>query len=172
LGPHRSLLRNKATGILHCSLTTSTPEVKNEWKNISTPPYAFMVCIEITLCKSGRTASLIDLSIISFLGVFRFQNTILWHVNSLTAAHLSYFGLKCQFKSQLLSGKTQILIYVYTTLVSPLLTYAAESWTVTKTDERRLSVFERKILRRIYGALRKKGQWGKRHNKESENLYN
>jgi hypothetical protein len=55
--------------------------------------------------------------------------------------------------------------------VWPLLTHATEFWTVTKNDERRPSVFERKILRKIYGAICEKGQWYKRHNRELEDLY-
>jgi hypothetical protein len=56
--------------------------------------------------------------------------------------------------------------------VWPLLTYTAETWTTTKNNERQLSIFERKILRRIYGLLCKGGQWQKRYNRELEELYN
>jgi hypothetical protein len=43
---------------------------------------------------------------------------------------------------------------------------------MTKNDDRRLSIFERKILRRIYGPIYKRGQWQKRCNRETEELYN
>ena len=62
--------------------------------------------------------------------------------NRLIACNKSYFGLKSQFKSQLLSRKTKILMYK--TLVRLILTYTAETWAMTKNDERRLSIFERK----------------------------
>jgi len=65
------------------------------------------------------------------------------------SANRSYFGLRSQLKSRLLSRKKKILIYK--TPVRPVFTYAAETWTVTKNDGRRLSIFKRKILRRIYG---------------------
>jgi hypothetical protein len=42
--------------------------------------------------------------------------------------------------------------------VRPILTYAAGTWTTTKNDERRPSVFERKILHRIYGPICEAGQ--------------
>ena len=57
--------------------------------------------------------------------------------NCLIAAYRSYFGLKSQCESQLLSRKTKILIHK--TLVMPVLTYTSETWTMTKNYERRLS---------------------------------
>jgi hypothetical protein len=51
-------------------------------------------------------------------------------INRLIATNRSYFGLKSQFKSQLLSRKTKILLYK--TLVRPILTYATETWTMIK----------------------------------------
>jgi hypothetical protein len=38
-----------------------------------------------------------------------------------------------------------------------MLTYASETWTLSKTDERLLSVFERGILRCIFGAVQENG---------------
>jgi hypothetical protein len=90
--------------------------------------------------------------------------------NHLTAANRSYFGLKSQFKTQLLSRKTKILIYK--TLVRPVLTYASETWTVTRNDEKRLSIFERKILCRIYCPVCERGQWLRRHDRELDDPYN
>ena len=69
--------------------------------------------------------------------------------NRIIASNRSYFGLKSQLKSQLLSRKTKILIYK--TIVRPILTHAAETWTTTKNDDRRPSICERKTLRRMYG---------------------
>ena len=73
-------------------------------------------------------------------------------------------------KSQLLSRKTRI--HIYKTLVRPIFTYTTETWTMTKNDERRLSIFERKVLHRIYGPICERGQWQKRYNRELEELYN
>jgi len=50
--------------------------------------------------------------------------------NRLIAANRSYFLLKSQLKSQLISRKTKILIY--RRLVRPVLIYTAETWTMTK----------------------------------------
>jgi hypothetical protein len=59
--------------------------------------------------------------------------------NRVIAATRPHFGLKSQFKSQLLSRKIKILIY--NTLVRPIVVYAQETWTTTKNDERILSIF-------------------------------
>ena len=89
--------------------------------------------------------------------------------NYLIADNRSYFGLKSQLKSQLHSRKTKILIHK--TLVRPILIYAVETRT-TKNYERRLSIFKRKILCRIYGPICKGGQWQKRYYRELEELHN
>jgi len=90
--------------------------------------------------------------------------------NCLIATNRAYFKLKSQIKSQLLSRKTKILIYK--TLVRQLLTKVAAASTTTKNDERRLRIFERKIIHKIYGPICEKGQWGKRYTRELEELYN
>jgi hypothetical protein len=47
-----------------------------------------------------------------------------------------------------------------------VLTYASETWTLSKTDKRLLSVFERRILTCIFGAVQENGVWRKRYNYE------
>jgi hypothetical protein len=51
---------------------------------------------------------------------------------------------------------------LYTVLISPVATYASETWTLTKADERALDMFDRKILSSIFGAVQDKGQWRRR----------
>ena len=74
--------------------------------------------------------------------------------NRLISANRSYFGLRSQLKSQILSRMKTVLIYK--TLVRPVFTYTAETWTVTKNCGRRLSIFKRKILCRMYGPTYKR----------------
>jgi hypothetical protein len=61
---------------------------------------------------------------------------------------------------------------MYKVLVRPVLIYASENWTLSKTDERSLSVFEMGIFRRIFEAVQENGVWRKRHNHELCELFN
>jgi hypothetical protein len=51
--------------------------------------------------------------------------------------------------------------------------YGYETWSLTLREERRLRVFENRVLRRIFGPNRSEvtGDWRKLHNKEFHNLY-
>jgi hypothetical protein len=48
-----------------------------------------------------------------------------------------------------------------------------ETWSLTLREERRLRVFENRVLRRIFGAKRDEvtGEWRKLHNEELHDLY-
>jgi hypothetical protein len=43
-------------------------------------------------------------------------------------------------------------IKVYSTLMFPFVLYGCETWSFTLREERRLRVFEKRVLRRIFGA--------------------
>ena len=51
--------------------------------------------------------------------------------------------------------------------------YGCQTWSVTLREERRLKVFQNRVLRRIFGAKRDKvtGKWRKLHNEELNDLY-
>ncbi|CAH1722426.1 unnamed protein product [Aphis gossypii] len=82
-----------------------------------------------------------------------------------------YFGLGSMFSSKILSTKLKIQLYI--TLIRPVVLYGSETWTLRKVEETRLAVFERKILRRIYGPCidSDTGEWRIRHNDELKNLF-
>ena len=61
---------------------------------------------------------------------------------------------------------------MYKVLIRPVLTYAFETWTLSKTNERRLSLFERKVLRCIFGAKQENGTWRKRCSYELYEIFN
>jgi hypothetical protein len=56
--------------------------------------------------------------------------------------------------------------------VRPVLTYSSKTWTLSKIDKRLLSVFERRLLRCIFGAVQENGVWRKRYNHELYELFN
>ena len=61
---------------------------------------------------------------------------------------------------------------MYNVLIRPVLTYASEIWTVSKANEWRLSLFERKVLRRFFGAKQEKEIWPKLYNCEFYEIFN
>jgi len=48
--------------------------------------------------------------------------------------------------------------------------FGAETWTLTKKEEKGLLIFERKIFRRIYGPKYENGEWKSRTNRELEEM--
>ena len=51
--------------------------------------------------------------------------------------------------------------------------YEYETWSLTLREERRLRVFENRMLRRVFGPKRDgvTGEWRKLHNEELRDLY-
>jgi hypothetical protein len=47
-----------------------------------------------------------------------------------------------------------IKIKVYITIILPVVLYGCETWSFTWREERRLKVFENRVLRRIFGPKR------------------
>jgi len=52
----------------------------------------------------------------------------------------------------------------------PVVLYGSETWSLTLREDRRLRVFENRVLRRIYGPKRDEVT-GELHNEELNNLY-
>ena len=52
------------------------------------------------------------------------------------------------------------------TIILPVVLYGGETWSLTLRAERRLRVFEDRVLRRIFGPKREEvtGEWIKLHN--------
>jgi hypothetical protein len=59
---------------------------------------------------------------------------------------------------------------LYKTLIRPIATYGSEVWTLTKENELSLQIFERKIIRKIYGPIKMNEEWKIRTNEEIENI--
>jgi hypothetical protein len=58
-------------------------------------------------------------------------------------------------------------------LIFPVVLYGCETWSLTLREERRLRVFENRVLRRVFGPKRDEatGEWRKLHNDELNDLY-
>jgi hypothetical protein len=56
------------------------------------------------------------------------------------------------------------------TLIIPVVTYGAETWTMPKKEEQALLIFGRKIFRKIYGPKYEDGEWKIMTNRELEEL--
>jgi hypothetical protein len=67
-------------------------------------------------------------------------------------------------KSKRISRRSKLQIYKK--LIRPIVTYGAETWTLTDTEENALRGFKRKVLRKIYGPVMDNGAWQIRYNSE------
>jgi len=76
----------------------------------------------------------------------------------------AYYANLQMLKSKITSRRSKLQIYK--TLISPVVTYGAETWMLTATEENALRRFERKVLRKIYEPVVDKGVWRIRYNNE------
>jgi len=68
--------------------------------------------------------------------------------------------------SRLLSNNLKIKIY--RNIILPVALYGCETWSLTLREEPGLSVFEKRVFRRVFGPKRDEvtGEWRKLHNEE------
>ena len=64
-------------------------------------------------------------------------------------------------------------LVVFRTIILPVVLYGCETWSLTLREERRLRVFENRVLWRVFGTKRNEvtGEWRKLHNEELSDLY-
>jgi hypothetical protein len=62
---------------------------------------------------------------------------------------------------------------MYRTIILPVVLYGCETWSLTLKEERRLKVFENRVLRRIFGPKRDEltEELRKLQNEQLNNLY-
>jgi hypothetical protein len=82
----------------------------------------------------------------------------------------AFYANQDLFKSKLLTKNSELRMYK--TLVRPVVTHACETWLLKeKNINTKLTVFERKVLRRIYGPTKEKDRtWRIKSNKELNRL--
>ncbi|GFW60850.1 uncharacterized protein TNCV_2672711 [Trichonephila clavipes] len=82
-------------------------------------------------------------------------------------ANRCFNGIPEYMKSNLIKRKTKVLLYK--SLLRSVLTYVCETWFMSRTDE--ISIYERKILRSIFGGIQENGTWRRRSNLELYRSY-
>jgi hypothetical protein len=89
----------------------------------------------------------------------------------LNSGNACYHSVQSFPSSRLLPGSVKVKIYK--TIMLPVVLYGCETWSVTLREEHRLRVFEKSVLRRIFGPKRDEvtGEWKKLHNGQLHNLY-
>jgi hypothetical protein len=89
----------------------------------------------------------------------------------LNSGNACYCSVQSLLSSRLLSRNLKVKIYK--TIIVPIVLYGCETWSLTLREERRLRMFENRVLRRIFGPKRDEiaGEWRRLHNGEIRNLY-
>jgi hypothetical protein len=91
---------------------------------------------------------------------FKYLGTMLTDKNSIQEEIKSRFklGNACYHSVQhLLSSRMlskNLKIKIYRTIILPVVLYGCETWLLTLREERRLRVFENRVLRRVFGPKR------------------
>jgi len=100
------------------------------------------------------------------------QNSIAEEIKSrLRPGNACHHSVQKLLSSRLLSKNIQIKIY--RTIILPVVLYGCETWSLTLWEERKLRMFEKKVLRRIIGPRRDEvtGEWRRLHKEELNDLY-
>jgi hypothetical protein len=66
-----------------------------------------------------------------------------------------------------------VKIKIYKTVILPFVLYGCETWSLTLREERRLRMFENRVLKKVCRPKRDEvtGEWRKLHNEELNDLY-
>jgi hypothetical protein len=99
------------------------------------------------------------------------QNDIHDEIKSrLNSGYACCYSVQNLLSSRLISKNLKIKIYK--TVILPVVLYGCETWCLTLGEEHKLRVFEKRVLRRIFGPKREEDVlWRKLHNDELHSLY-
>jgi len=100
------------------------------------------------------------------------QNSIAEEIKSrLRSGNACYLSVQNLLSSRVLSKNLKINIYRY--IILPVVLYGCETWSLILREERKLRVFENRVLRRIFGPRRFEvtGEWRRLRNEELNDLY-
>jgi hypothetical protein len=75
----------------------------------------------------------------------------------------AFYANRAFFKSKLVSRKSKLMLYW--SAIRPVVVYGCETWVLKESIIQRLLVFERKILKKIFGPTKENnGNWRIKHN--------
>ena len=100
------------------------------------------------------------------------QNSIQEEIKSrLKLGNACYYSIQNLLSSRLLSKNLKIKIY--RKIILPVVLYGCETRSLILREERRLRVFENRVLRRVFGPKRDEvtGEWRKLYDEELRDLY-
>jgi hypothetical protein len=108
-----------------------------------------------------------------YIGTTRIkQNSIQEAIKTrLKLGNTCYHFVQDFLSSSLLSKNTKIKIHRF--IILPDVLYGCETWSLTLREEHRLTVFENRVLQRIFGPKRDgvTGEWRRLHNEGLNDLY-
>jgi hypothetical protein len=98
------------------------------------------------------------------------NNTVEEEIRERTAkGNRAFYANKALFTSKLVSRRSKLKLYWR--VIRPVVVYGCETWVLKENIIQKLSVFERKILRKIFGPTKKKdGSWKIKTNIELDKL--
>jgi len=81
------------------------------------------------------------------------------------------YALRNLLSSKVLSRDAKIQLCMM--IIRPIVMYVSQCWPLRKTEQDRLRIFERKVLRKIYGSCfdQHTRVWRKSHNQDLEDLF-
>ena len=81
----------------------------------------------------------------------------------LKLGYACYYSVQILLSYSLLSNNLKIKIH--RSIILPVVLYGCETWSLILREERRLRVFENRVLRRVFGPKRDevRGEWRKLH---------
>jgi len=89
--------------------------------------------------------------------------------NRITLGNKAYHANQFLFNSRLISKKLKMKLCW--SIIRPIVTYACETWVLKETIKNKLMVFERKVLRKIFGPTKERdGTWRIKTNDELDKL--
>jgi len=99
------------------------------------------------------------------------RNSIQKEIKSRLKSGVSYYHSVLNLLSSCLLSKN-LKIKIYRTIILPVVVYESETWSLTSREERSLRVFEKRVLRRIFGPKRDEvtKEWVKLLNEELNDL--